>query len=106
VRALAVTGPQRNPALPAVPTMQEAGVADYAVASWNALAAPAGTPPEVITRLNRAARDAVASPAVAQQLRSLGVHPQAGSPGELAELLSSEIRRWRAVIAAAKIELQ
>jgi tripartite-type tricarboxylate transporter receptor subunit TctC len=106
VRALAVTGPQRNSALPAVPTMQEAGVADFNVASWNALAAPAGTPPEVITRLNRAARGAVASPAVARQLSSLGVQAQAGSPAELADLLNSEIRRWRAVIVAAKIELQ
>jgi tripartite-type tricarboxylate transporter receptor subunit TctC len=106
VRALAVTGAQRNPALHTVPTMVEAGVADYNVASWNALAAPAGTPPEVITRLNRAAREAIASPAVAQQLRSLGVHAQAGSPAELTELLTAEIKRWRDVITAAKIELQ
>jgi tripartite-type tricarboxylate transporter receptor subunit TctC len=106
VRALAVTGAQRNPALPTVPTMVEAGVADYNVASWNALAAPAGTPPEVITRLNRAAREAIASPAVAQQLRSLGVHAQAGSPAELTDLLTAEIKRWRGVITAAKIELQ
>ncbi|MEY2688183.1 MAG: hypothetical protein RL375_2381 [Pseudomonadota bacterium] len=106
VRALAVTGAQRHPALPGVPTMVEAGVADYTVASWNALAAPAGTPPEVISRLNRAARDAIASPAVAQQLRSLGVQAQAGSPAELADLLAGEIKRWRTVIAAAKIELQ
>jgi tripartite-type tricarboxylate transporter receptor subunit TctC len=106
VRALAVTGAQRNPALPNVPTMVEAGVADYNVASWNALAAPAGTAPEVITRLNRAAREAIASPVVAQQLRSLGVHAQAGSPADLAELLTGEIKRWRGVITAAKIELQ
>ncbi|MBK6851685.1 MAG: tripartite tricarboxylate transporter substrate binding protein [Burkholderiales bacterium] len=106
LRALAVTGAQRNPALPGVPTMAEAGVADYTVASWNALAAPAGTPPEVITRLNRAAREAITSPTVAQQLRGLGVHAQAGSPAELAELLAGEIKRWRGVITAAKIELQ
>jgi tripartite-type tricarboxylate transporter receptor subunit TctC len=106
LRALAVTGTQRNPALPKVPTMAEAGVADYNVASWNALAAPAATAPEVITRLNRAAREALTSPAVAQQLRRLGVHAQASSPAELAELLASEIKRWHGVIAAAKIELQ
>lgn len=106
LRALAVTGTQRNPALPQVSTMAEAGVADYTVASWNALAAPAGTPPEVITRLNRAAREAITSPAVAQQLRSLAVSAQASSPAELADLLASEIKRWRGVIAAAGIELQ
>ena len=58
VRALAVSSGRRNPALPEVPTVQEAGLAGYDVASWNALAAPAGTPPEVVERLGRAARDA------------------------------------------------
>jgi tripartite-type tricarboxylate transporter receptor subunit TctC len=106
VRALAVTDDRRDPLLPDVPTMQEAGVANYDVTSWNALAAPTGTPPEVITRLNRAAREALASPAVAQRLRELGVGPKAGTPAELSDLLGAEIRRWREVIVAARIELQ
>ena len=62
VRALAVTGDQRNPALPEVPTALEQGVPAYDVESWNALAAPAGTPKDVIERLNRAAQEAIASP--------------------------------------------
>jgi tripartite-type tricarboxylate transporter receptor subunit TctC len=106
VRALAVTDDRRDPLLPEVPTLQEAGVANYDVTSWNALAAPAGTPAEVIARLNRAAREALASPGVAQRLRELGVSPKAGSPAELGELLGSEIKRWREVIVAAKIEVQ
>lgn len=104
VRALAVTGDQRNPALPEVPTAIEQGVANYDVESWNALAAPAGTPKDVIERLNKAAREALASPEVAKRLRELGVRPQAGTPAQAEALLASEIKRWREVIVAAKIE--
>jgi tripartite-type tricarboxylate transporter receptor subunit TctC len=104
VRALAVTGAQRNPALPDVPTAMEQGVPNYDVESWNALAAPAGTPKDVIERLDKAAREAVAAPEVARRLRELGVRPQAGTPAQAEALLASEIKRWREVIVAAKIE--
>lgn len=104
VRALAVSSAARNPALPDVPTAQQAGVAGYDVASWNALAAPAGTPADVIDKLNRAAREAVATPAVQEKLGKLGMRLQAGSPTELQALLGSEIRRWGEVIRKAKIE--
>jgi len=72
--------------------------------SWNALAAPAGTPKDVIERLNKAAREAVARPEVAKRLRELGVRPQAGTPAQAEALLASEIKRWREVIVSAKIE--
>jgi tripartite-type tricarboxylate transporter receptor subunit TctC len=104
VRALAVSSSQRNPALPDVPTVAQAGVAGYDVASWNALAAPAGTPPEVIERLGRAAREAVASPAVREKLGKLGVRVQASTPAEVQALLGSEIKRWGDVIRKAGIE--
>jgi tripartite-type tricarboxylate transporter receptor subunit TctC len=104
VRALAVSSAARNPALPEVPTAQQAGVAGYDVASWNALAAPAGTPADVVDKLNRAAREAVASPAVQEKLGKLGMRLQASSPAELQALLGSEIRRWGEVIRKAKIE--
>jgi len=104
VRALALTGDRRFAALPEVPTMREAGVADYEVASWNALAAPAKTPPAVIERLNAAANEALKTPAVADRLLSLGVRPQGGTPAQLQALLAREIAHWRAVITAAKIE--
>ena len=104
VRALAVTGDRRFAAQPDVPTMREAGVADYEVASWNALAAPAKTPPAVIDKLNAAANDALKTPAVADKLLSLGVRPQGGTPAQLEQLLGREIVHWRQVITAAKIE--
>jgi tripartite-type tricarboxylate transporter receptor subunit TctC len=106
VRALAVTSDQRFQALPDVPTMLQAGVADYQVASWNALAAPAKTPPAVIERLNAAANEALKTPAVRDKLLSLGVRPQGGTPVQMQALLASEIRHWREVITAAKIEPQ
>lgn len=93
VRALAVAAASRSPVLPEVPTVQQAGVAGYAVASWNALAAPAGTPHEVLERLNRAVRDAVAAPALREQFGKLGVRLHAGAPAELQALLSSEVSR-------------
>lgn len=104
VRALAVSSAQRNPALPEVPTVQQAGVSGYDVASWNGLAAPAGTPPAVIEALNRAARDAVAAPAVQERLGRLGMRLAASSPAELQALLAAEVTRWGAVIRAAGIE--
>jgi tripartite-type tricarboxylate transporter receptor subunit TctC len=104
VKALVVSSDRRNPALPNVPTAIEAGVAGYDVASWNALAAPAGTPGPVIEQLNRAAREALASPAVQDKLGKLGMRTAASTPAGLERLLASEIRRWGEVIRAAKIE--
>jgi tripartite-type tricarboxylate transporter receptor subunit TctC len=104
VRALAVSSDRRNPALPDVPTVQQAGVAGYNVASWNAIAAPAGTPPEVIALLNRAVREAVAAPAVQDKLGRAGMRVQGSSPAELQALMAGEIKRWGEVIRAAKIE--
>jgi tripartite-type tricarboxylate transporter receptor subunit TctC len=104
VKALAVSSDKRNPALPEVPTVQQAGVPGYNVASWNALAASVGTPADVIDKLNRAAREAVASPAVQERLGKLGMRLQASSPSELQALLGSEIQRWSEVIRAARIE--
>ncbi|MEK8051778.1 tripartite tricarboxylate transporter substrate binding protein [Ideonella sp. DXS22W] len=104
LRVLAVSSDRRNPSLPEVPTVAEAGVAGYQVASWNALAAPAGTPPEVIATLNQAAREAMASPAVQERLGKLGMRTAASTPAEMARLLDNEIRRWGEVIRAAHIE--
>jgi tripartite-type tricarboxylate transporter receptor subunit TctC len=104
VRALAVTSDRRFAALPEVPTMREAGVADYEVASWNALAAPARTPAAVIERLNTAANEALKNPAVQERLLALGVRAQGGTPQQLQALLASEVRHWGEVIRAAKIE--
>jgi len=106
LKALAVTSSQRNPALPDVPTLQQSGVANYNVSSWNAIAAPAGTPPAVIERLNRAIREAIASPALVDKLQKTGMRLQAGSPEQAQALLAGDIRRWTDVIRKAKIEVE
>jgi tripartite-type tricarboxylate transporter receptor subunit TctC len=106
LRALAVTSDKRFAGLPDVPTVQESGLPGYNVASWNALAAPAGTPRAVVERLQRAAQQALALPAVQQQLQALGVRAQGSTPQQAQALLASEIKRWSEVIVKAKIEQQ
>ena len=109
LRALAVSATERFADLPDVPTVAQAGgpaLARYDVSSWNGLAAPAKTPPEVLARLNRAANEALDQPAVQRQLRALGVRPQGGSADGLRQWLVSETRHWAEVVRAAKIEVQ
>lgn len=106
VRLLAVTGDRPHPELPAVPTAQQAGVPGYSVASWNAIAAPAGTPAPVMERLNQAVQQALASPEVRARLEPLGMRLQASTSAQAQALVASEIKRWGEVIRAAKIEPQ
>ena len=106
LRALAVTSDKRFPGLPDLPTVQEAGVASYNVASWNGLAAPAGTPKAVIAKLNAAVNEAAKSPELQKRLQGLGVRTQSGTPEQLAQLLNTEIQRWGEVIRKANIERQ
>ena len=106
LRVLAVTSDRRFAGLPDVPTVKESGLPSYNVASWNALAAPAGTPRADIERLQRAALQALAVPAVQSQLQALGVRAQGGTPEQMRQLLGNEIKRWSEVIVQAGIERQ
>ncbi|WP_298933481.1 tripartite tricarboxylate transporter substrate binding protein [uncultured Ramlibacter sp.] len=106
VQPLAVMGARRAASLPDVPTMVESGVAGFDVASWNALAAPARTPPAVVAQLNREVNKVLADPGVRKQLADLNVTPRGGTPEQLGELLASETRRWADVIIRAKVPRQ
>ena len=106
LRALAVSSDKRFAGLPDVPTLQESGLPNYNVASWNALVAPAGTPKDVIARLNAAVNDAAKSPELQKKMQALGVRTQGSTPEQLDQLLKSEIRRWGDVIVKAKITPQ
>ena len=106
LRLLAVSSARRSTDFPEVPTASEAGVPGYEASSWNALAAPARTPSEIIARLNQTARAALDSAPVRQRLAELGVEPIGGTPQALADLLASEIRRWGEVIERAGIAKQ
>ena len=106
LRALAVTGDKRAAVLPDVPTAKESGLPTYVASSWNALAAPAKTPKDVIARLNRDVAAALNAPDVKKKLHDLNVEAGPSSPEQAAELLASEIRRWGEVITRAKIPTQ
>lgn len=94
LRALAVTSAQRDPGLPGVPTMAEAGVPNFVAGSWTGIFAPAGTPPEVVARLN-ALLNALASDETHQRrLAAIGVQPQTGSPAALGQWVAAERARW------------
>jgi tripartite-type tricarboxylate transporter receptor subunit TctC len=106
IRALAVMGDKRAAKLPAVSTLRESGVTGATASSWNALAAPAKTPKEVIARLNKAVVDALADSALKAKLAELNVDAQASTPEQLAALLGADTKRWSDVIVRAKIERQ
>lgn len=101
VRGLAVTGPKRVSSLPDLPTMVEAGIADFESYTWNALFVRAGTPASIITRLNEAAVAAVRKPEVAKRLAELGADVVGSSPGELGSLVAKEMDKWGPVIEAS-----
>jgi tripartite-type tricarboxylate transporter receptor subunit TctC len=105
-RALAWSGSRRSPALPDIPTAQEAGVPGFAVTSWNALYAPAATPPQVIGTLNKALREILADADVKKRLLDLGIDSKAGSPAEMDAQLRADITKWGAVIERAGIQKQ
>lgn len=106
IRPIAVMGAKRSFALPDTPTVAESGTPNFKVASWNALAVPAKTPPAVVARLNKEANAALASPEVKERLRQLGVEAQGSTPEQQAELLRDEIKRWSEVIRLAGIPKQ
>jgi tripartite-type tricarboxylate transporter receptor subunit TctC len=106
LKPLAVTTLERSASFPDVPTMDEAGVPGYETNTWNALFAPAGTPPEVIAKLNAAAVAAVNDPAVKERLAEAGAVVVGSTPEELAAHVSSEVERWAPVIEAAGVSIQ
>jgi tripartite-type tricarboxylate transporter receptor subunit TctC len=94
LRALAVTTKARSPALPEVPTVAETGLPNFEVTGWFGILAPAGTPPEVVARLNKDVNAALALPDVKERLQALGVEPAHGSPAEFGQLIRSETQRY------------
>ena len=98
VRALAVTSAQRNPRFPALPTMQEAGVTGYEVVSWSGLIAPAGTPKEVVARLNEALNAALKVREVNAFILSRGAVIDGGSAAAFKTFVASERTKWQTLI--------
>ena len=101
LRALAMGTRQRNPTLPDVPTAEEAGLPGYESYNWHAVFAPQGTPPAVVARLERAAREAVAEAAIRQKLIDVGVDPRGTSAAELATFWDQQLAVWIPIIRAS-----
>jgi tripartite-type tricarboxylate transporter receptor subunit TctC len=104
LRALAVSGAQRAPMLPNVPTMAEAGLPNFDASVWWTLLAPAGTAPEVVAKLNAETRKALADAGTREKLGALGAVITPSSPQEAAAFLKSESAKWEQVIRAADIK--
>lgn len=103
--ALGVTSARRSSALPDVPTLAEAGVPGYEVSPWFGVFAPAGTPAEVVNRLNKALITAMRQPETLRKLESVGAEPIGSTPQALAEHLNKELARWGALIQERGIRL-
>jgi tripartite-type tricarboxylate transporter receptor subunit TctC len=104
IKALAVTVKERVPGFD-IPSMAEAGLKDYETYSWNALFAPANTPPDVIAKINAAANAAIKDPAVQNRLRELSAVTVGSTPEQLAEHVKRELAIWEPVIKAAQISI-
>ena len=106
LRALAVTSATRKPEFPDLPTLAEAGVADLVITSFFGIAAPAGTPPAIIARLNGVINDTLRTEAFQESLRRLGAQASPESPEQFRALIAGELKKWTEISNATNIKLE
>jgi len=106
VRAIAVTGARRSPALPDVPTVAEAGLSGYEAVLWQALNAPAGTPAPILARLNSETNALLRETKTTAALAKVGVDADPSTPQQLADRIAADIKKWHDVIISAGIKVQ
>jgi tripartite-type tricarboxylate transporter receptor subunit TctC len=104
LRALAVGNAARLPSLPEIPTIAESGVPGYEAFSWAGLIAPAGTPQEIVTRLNRELVQVLTQKELADQLANDGALPTPSTPEELSAYIKAELAKWAAIVRLANIK--
>ena len=104
LRALAVVAPRRSPALPDVPTVSEAGLHNFDVTTWYGILAPAGTPKNIITRLNGELVKIMNSPEMKEKLAATGTDPLTSTPDEFADYIKREMAKWADVIKRAGVK--
>ncbi|HEX5769233.1 MAG TPA: tripartite tricarboxylate transporter substrate binding protein [Burkholderiales bacterium] len=106
VRGIAVSGPRRSPVFPELPTIAEAGVPGYETVAWGGVIGPARLPPEVVARLGKEIKAALAHPNVVERYRQLDTEPDGGSPEEFLALVRRETPKWAEVIrrSGAKVD--
>jgi tripartite-type tricarboxylate transporter receptor subunit TctC len=102
LKAFAVTSAQRSAAMPELPTLEDAGqLKGFEASSWFGLLAPAGTPPEVLSRLQQETAKALNSPDIKEKLQAQGAIPSGNTPQQFAALIDAEIKKWAAVVKAS-----
>ena len=105
LRGIAITSARRSTLVPELPTIAESAVRGFEAGTWYGLLAPAGSPREIVTRLNRAVVQIVQLPDVREKLAAQGAEPLTGSPEQAGEFVRREISRWAKVVKAANIRL-
>jgi tripartite-type tricarboxylate transporter receptor subunit TctC len=105
LKVLGLSWPRRSPLMPDVPAAPEYGMPDFVASAWFAIAAPPGTPAALASRINTAIGDVVRMPEVRDRFLALGSEPIAGTPGEMASMLTAERARWKKVIDSAHVKL-
>jgi len=106
VKAYGITSAKRVASLPDLPTLQEQGLKGFECYTWNAIFAPAKTPPQVVARLNEAINKALADPALFRRLQEAGIDPTPGTtPDKVAEFVRAELAKWAPIIKASGAEL-
>lgn len=103
-KALAVTGEERSQALPEVPTMQEAGLEDYAMETWWGIFGPAGMPQDVVDQLNAELNEIVTDPEVVERITNLGFEVRSGTPEQFTQFVKDENERWGRIIKEEGLE--
>jgi len=91
--------------LPDVPTMAEAGIADFVLFSWNGVHASAGTPPDIVAKLSAAVQEAYRKPQMQKEFADRGVEAIASTPEQLADLMKRDTELWGQVVKAGKVSL-
>jgi tripartite-type tricarboxylate transporter receptor subunit TctC len=105
LRALAVTGPARLPALENVPTVVEAGFPDLIIQDWFGIVVKSGTANDVVLRLNEAFNDALAKPRVREAIKKLAAEPAGGTPAEFGQFLGAQVAHWNKVVKDSGIKM-
>lgn len=105
LRALATAFDRRIESMPQLPTVAESGLPGFSAYEWNAIWAPAATPPDIVKRMEAELRDALKSPAAQQRLADLGALPAGGGAKELADFVNAETAKWAGVIKSSNIKL-
>ena len=106
MRALMITSPERNGELPDVPTAREVGLPDLTLEFWAGVMAPAGTPPEIVGKLNAAINETLRSPEMKEAMTKLGMDARIGTPQDYAKFIAEETPRWNAIVKSTGVKTE